>query len=217
MIRKVIVVGAGGFGRETLDVIEAHNAAEPGQVLEVLGVADDAPSEANLQRLAARDYKHLGRIREAFEAHPGAHAVVAIGSPRAREAIVVGLSDLGIPFASVRHPSAVIGTQFGVGAGHVICGGALVSTNVDLGNHVHLNPGVIIGHDTSLADYVSVNPGAVVSGECIIEEKVLVGASSVVLQGLRVGRESTVGAGACVTRNVAPATVNVGVPARVLE
>ena len=217
MTSTVIVVGAGGFGRETLDVIEAHNAACPEEALEVLGVADDAPSELNLQRLTARGYAYLGSSRQAFESHPHTAAIVAIGSPRARKAVAGSLAKHGVDFASVCHPSAIIGSQFQSGTGYVICGGALISTNVQLGDHVHLNPGVIVGHDSRLGDHVSVNPGAVISGECTVGDQVLVGASSVILQGLAVGQAATVGAAACVTKDVSPDTVNVGVPSRRLE
>ena len=216
MKTTVIVVGAGGFGRETLDVIEAHNRTNPDEKYEVLGVADDSPSEVNLERIRVRGYSYLGSSGAAFEAAPEASSIIAIGSPSARRAVATHLEERGVPTVSVRHPSAVVGSEFTSRAGAVICSGVEVSTNVRLGEYVHLNPGSIIGHDAVLGDFVSVNPGAVVSGECRVGEGVLVGAASVILQGLSIGANATVGAAACVTRDVSSATVSVGVPARVL-
>ena len=55
MTTPIVVVGAGGFGRETLDVVEAVNAAASQPAFEVLGVVDDAPSAENLVRLKSRE------------------------------------------------------------------------------------------------------------------------------------------------------------------
>ena len=54
----VVVVGAGGFGRETLDVIEAHNRVciRPEDCLNVMGIIDDNPSTINIDRLRRRHY-----------------------------------------------------------------------------------------------------------------------------------------------------------------
>lgn len=58
--RKVVVVGASGFGRETLDTLVAMQQA--GERLEIVGVLDDFPSEINLTRLRDRGVRYLGPI-----------------------------------------------------------------------------------------------------------------------------------------------------------
>lgn len=213
MAERIVVVGAGGFGRETLDVIEAMISA--GDALHLVGVIDSGPRQVDLGRLGERGIVYLGTEEEWL---PGASGderfVVAIGSPTVRESVVRRLTDAGLRAATLIHPRAVIGSQARIGDGVVITSGVQVSTNVTLGDHVHLNPGSIIGHDATLADFVSVNPGAIVSGNVVVETRTLLGAGSVVLQGLTVGAGATVGAAACVTRDVAPTRTVVGVPAR---
>lgn len=213
MTDDLVVIGAGGFGRETLDVIEAINAVAAEPVWRVLGVLDDGPAELQLERLRARGYAHLGSLDEA-DRHPDAHFVVAIGSPAARLRIAADAEARGLRAATLIHPAAVIGSQAVISAGTVICAGAQVSTNVHLGSHVHLNPGAIVGHDARLEDCASVNPGAIVSGEVRICSRALIGAGAVVLQGLTVGEGATVGASACVTRDIPPGATVKGVPAR---
>lgn len=209
----VVVIGASGFGRECLDVLEAMAAA--GSPLEVVGVVDDGPSDLNLERLAARGVSYLGMVEEwlANELLPRLY-VLGIGSPEVRRRLVVRLDEAGVqPFTAV-HPSATFGARVVLGEGVVVCAGVAVSTNVRLGQHVHLNPNATIGHDTLLEDFVSVNPGAVVSGEVTIGERALVGASATVLQGLVVGRGGVVGAGAVVTKAVPDGVVVTGIPGR---
>lgn len=213
MSRDVVVVGAGGFGRETLDVVEA--AIRAGVGFRLLGVVDSNPSDANLGRLRDRNVPYLGsedgwlnegRTRVAY--------LVGVGSTAARERVVRRFDGAGLDPISVIHPAAVVGTRSAIGAGTVICAGVQMSTNVTTGRHVHVNPGAIVGHDATLEDYVSVNPAAVVSGEVSVGRGALIGAGAVILQGLRVGAGAIVGAAACVVHDVGAGAVVKGVPAR---
>ena len=145
----------------------------------------------------------------------GAGVVIAVGAPVHRAALAARVDDDRA--VTLVHPGASIGSRTVIAAGSVVCAGALVSTNVRIGRHGHLNPGAIVGHDSILADVVSVNPGAVVSGDVRIDAQVLVGANAVVLQGLHIGEGTTIGAAACVTKDAPPRVTLVGVPARVHE
>lgn len=216
---KVVVIGAGGFGRETLDVVEAHNAAVRVQrnselAVQIIGVADDLPSDPNLKRLEERNYKYLGTTDELL-AESGAHRfILAVGDPKVKVVLDNKFVDAGWQALTAVHPAATVGTRCELGEGSIICSGAQISTNTRVGRHVHVNPNATIGHDTVLEDYVSVNPGAVISGEVTVQHRSLVGAASVILQGLNVGHSCIVGASACVVKDVAPMTTVVGIPAR---
>jgi sugar O-acyltransferase (sialic acid O-acetyltransferase NeuD family) len=208
---RVVVVGASGFGRECLDVLEAMAAA--GSPVEVVGVVDDAPSELNVERLAARDVAFLGTIEQWLTSRgSGDRYVLGIGSPQVRRRLVDRLEDAGVrPFTAV-HPTATFGARVVVGEGVVVCAGVTVSTNVRLGRYVHVNPHATIGHDAVLCDFVSLNPAAVVSGEVTLGAGTLVGAAATVLQNLVVGEGAVIGAASVVTKGVPAGVVVKGVP-----
>lgn len=209
-----MIVGAGGFGRETADVVDAVNAAAGDPVWRLLGVVDDAPSPGNLERLARRSLPYLGTTDELLSGGTRPHFLVGIGSPVVRRRLADRLEDAGLMAATVVHPAASIGSEVSIGAGTIICAGARVTTHIRLGRHVQLNPNATVGHDTTLGDFVSMNPASSVSGDCAIEDGVLIGVAGVVLNGLTIGAGAVLGGSACAVRDLAPGVVAVGVPAK---
>lgn len=211
MADRVVVIGASGFGRECLDVLEAMIAT--GADLEILGVVDDNPSGVNLDRVAARNMLYLGTRAEWLATSPtDVRYVLGVGDPTIRRALADELDASGLePFAAV-HPSATFGAHTLLAEGVVVCAGAAISNNVQLGRFVHVNPNATIGHDAILSDFVSINPAAIVSGEVVVEAEALIGAGATVLQGLVIGNNATVGAGSVVTKRVPPAVIVKGVP-----
>lgn len=214
MTVDVLVIGAGGFGRETLDVIAAVNSAAAGVQFTVLGVVDSSPRQADLQRLKDRGVSYLGTETDWLARGRATPYIIAIGNPGVRAEVAKRWRESPAAPISVVHPTAQIGSLTTLGPGSVICGGAQISTNVTLGSHVHVNPNATVGHDSLLDDFASINPGAIVSGEVHVCARVLVGAGATVLQGRRLGEGCTVGAAACVTKDVTAGQVVTGVPAR---
>lgn len=207
---RVVVVGASGFGRESLDVLEAMRVA--GTPLEILGVVDDAPAQICLDRLAGRGMEYLGKIDDWLSRSGESKFVLGIGSPQVRRRLVEKLEAAGLSAFTAVHPSTTIGSTPSIGEGSVICAGAAISSHVTLGRHVHINPNSTIGHDSTLADFVSINPAAVVSGHVTLGRGVLVGASATILQQCSVGENSIIGAAALVTKNVPRNVVVKGIP-----
>jgi sugar O-acyltransferase (sialic acid O-acetyltransferase NeuD family) len=203
----IVIVGAGGFGREVLDVIEAINAA--GGDLEFRGFLDDGPVDEQL--LARRGARLLGAsdaIREEDVAF-----VVAIGSGAARKSVVQRLMGGASAPAVLVHPAATVGGDNRVGPGCILTAGCRVTTNITLAPHVQLHVNSTVGHDSVLGDYVSIFPGATVSGNVTIGAGTTIGTGANILPGVTIGEGAFVGAGAVVTRDVDAGQTVVGSPA----
>jgi sugar O-acyltransferase (sialic acid O-acetyltransferase NeuD family) len=203
MAIRLVIVGAGGHGREVLDVVEACGG------FEVIGFVDDgSPDEA---ALADRGYRLLGDT-SALSELDGASILLGIGDARVRADVASRLSNAAAPTAV--HPLASVGTGCTIGAGTVVAAGARLTTNIRVGEHCYVGPNATVGHDTSLADFATLYPGAVVSGEVTIGRAATVGAAASVKQGLSIGPRAMVGMGAAATHDVPEGITVVGVPAR---
>ena len=111
-MRTIVVVGAGGFGREVLDVIDAVNAQASDPRWRVGGVVDDGISDSNLRLLEVRDVQHLGGTEAYLARAEPANYVIGIGSPTTRRAVADKFDHAGHQAATLVHPSATRG--FGV-------------------------------------------------------------------------------------------------------
>ena len=86
--------------------------------------------------------------------------VIGIGNGAVRRKIDRHATGLGLEAATLIHPRATLGRHLiQVGAGGVICAGVVLTTNIRLGRHVHLNLNVTVGHEAVIGDYVSIFPG----------------------------------------------------------
>lgn len=207
---RVVVIGASGFGRECLDVLEAMIFT--GSAIDVIGVVDDSPSVANLQRLTDRDVVYLGTVSDWLTDGATEQYVLGIGSPAARRRVVARLDGAGARSIPAIHPKATFGAKTALGEGLVVCAGTTISTNVRFGRHVHVNPNATIGHDADLGEFVSINPAAVISGEVVVEADSLVGAAATILQQLVIGQGAIIGAGSVVTKKIPAGAVVKGIP-----
>lgn len=206
----LVVVGAGGHGRETSNSALLQLAGS--RTHKLVGLLDDNPRPDIEKLVGELGLEILGTHRWLYS--NDALYTLGIGTPAVRKALDFELSSWGRRAWSVVHPGATIGKSNRIGEGVVMAQGAVVTTNVELGRHVHLNVNASISHDSTIGSYSTISPGAVVCGSCVLEEEVYVGANACVLPGVSIGRGAVVAAGACVVSDVDPGQTVIGVPAR---
>jgi sugar O-acyltransferase (sialic acid O-acetyltransferase NeuD family) len=213
-VERLAILGAGGHAREVFFLAQEISRAGPG--LEVVAfMVPSAVSGAKLlgcPLVSDSDAGQLGDIS----------FVTGMGQPalkrRAVEMIHESLPDAR--FATLVHPNTVAATDpvYGeqavkVDPGAVVTAGNIMTVNIRLGSHAHLNLDCTVGHDTVIEEFVTISPGVHISGNVCVEAGAFIGTGANLVEGVRIGRDAVVGAGACVIRDVDPGTTVVGVPA----
>jgi len=215
-MKQLLIIGAGGHGRETaqwVKDINRHRGAE----WELLGYLDDSPGTAGEVR---NGFPVLGGVQLLAEpAYAEAWLICAIGSSRIRQAVMERIEQdaPGRRYATLVHPTAVVGDENAIAPGTMICPQAVVTTNVTLGRHVIINYGCTIGHDTVIEAYATILPGCRLSGNVTIRTGVELGTGVAVIPSVEIGPRTKVGAGATVVRNLPGDCTAVGVPARPIK
>ncbi|HWS31464.1 MAG TPA: acetyltransferase [Actinoplanes sp.] len=206
-MRDLVIVGAGGFARET--------AAAAATGWRVLGFADDDPALIGTQRSGLPILGPVESVRDLDAA-----VVVCVGNPRnylARRRIV---ERLGLPverYATVLHPSVSIGTGSSVGAGSVLLAGTVLTADVTVGGHVAVMPHAVLTHDDLVSPYATIASGVRLGGSAVLAEGAYVGAGALVREGVTIGAWSLVGMGSVVLHDVPAHQVWAGNPARFLR
>lgn len=218
-MKKLYIVGCGGFGREVLWLAERINDAETARgndkIWEIAGFIDD---NSSIHGTRQDGYLVLGGCEELKACKEEVYAVIAIGSAKIKRAVAEKLADCKqIHFATLIDPSVIRSDRVQIGAGSILCAGTILTVGVTIGRHVILNLDCTLGHDAVLKDYVTVYPSANLSGNVWVGEGAELGTGMQVIQGKRIGAASIVGAGAVVVKDLPPRCTAVGNPARVIK
>jgi sugar O-acyltransferase (sialic acid O-acetyltransferase NeuD family) len=210
----LLLIGAGGFARETLELVAAVNRVATRW--DVLGLLDDDP---RLHGARVGGVPVLGPATAAGE-HPNARVVACVASPAdplRRLRLVDRLALAPERWATLVHPAAVIPDSASIGPGCVLHAGTVLTADVLLGAHVAVMPAVVLTHDDVVGDGVTFGAGVRVAGAVTIERGAYLGAGALVREHVVVGSGAVVGMGAVVTRSVPAGETWAGVPARRLR
>ena len=206
-MHDIIIVGAGGCGREVANWIEDINKEEP--TWNILGFIDD--NLTALDGFACR-YDILGRICE-HDVDPSIYYAMGIASPGAKKAVAENLMAKGANFAQIIHPSTRIYTESPLGKGIVTYPNSKIGTGTKVGDFVTLQS-TIIGHDVKIGNYVTVSSSCGVTGGVQLKDGCFLGDHAAIAVGLTIGENAYVGIGSVVIRDVKPDTKVFGNPAR---
>jgi sugar O-acyltransferase (sialic acid O-acetyltransferase NeuD family) len=208
---RLLIIGAGGFGREVLawarDVAAAAGAQAPWTIAGFL--------DANPRALDGLDVG-VPIIGDARAYLPAAddRLICAIGDPSIKLRVCRELEARGARFATIIHPSALIGPHCTIGAGTIFCPRSVCTCDATIGKHVAVNILASIGHDAVVGDGCTLNGHSDVTGHAELGEGVFLGSHAVVMPGGKVGDYARIGAGSVVLRKAPPQTSVMGVPAK---
>jgi len=209
---RTVIVGAraDGSAKVLLDIIRCEGRHQ------VVGFLDDdeARHGAVLEGLPVMGgSERFPRLRD-----DGIRGVAfALGSNRARHALLDRARQAGLEPVTAIHPRAIVAADVRIGAGVWMAAGAIVNPGSTIGDGAVVNTGATIDHDCAIGDYANISPGCHLSGRTRVGRYAFLGTGVVTLPDAEIGDDAVVGAGAVVLKTVDRGCTVVGVPARLVR
>ena len=206
-MNRIIIVGAGGFGREVYGYAEDCIAA--GAPWQMGGFLDDNPGA-----LEGLDYPHgiLGRIAD-YAPQPDDRFILGLGLTKAKKNAAEMLSARGAVFETLVHPTAIVGRNVRMGKGCILCPYASVTCDAVLGDFVTFNLYSNCGHDSVVGSWTTLSAHCNITGRCQVGEGVFFASGARMIPSAKVGDWATVGINSCVVMNIKPGISAFGNPA----
>ena len=148
-MNKLVILGAGGFGRTVADV-----ARQLGRYAEVCHL-DDKPGEGVVGPLAGFE-EHISEGTEFF---------VAFGNNALRLEWLKRIEEVGGRLATLVHPTAYVSPEASVEPGSIVMPMAVVNTSVRVERGCIINCGCIIDHGCIIEEGCHICLGAIVKAE----------------------------------------------------
>jgi sugar O-acyltransferase (sialic acid O-acetyltransferase NeuD family) len=210
-MRDLLLIGAGGLGREAAEAVRALNAVSA--TWNLRGFLDDARAKHGQMIGPASVLDATGAIDQ----YPDAAVLLCPVRPDnylSRQFLAERLQLDDERYATVVHPSATVGTTCKIGLGSLLLAHVDLTADVVIGRHVIVMPQVVVSHDSWVDDWATLASGVRLSGSCRVEQGAYLGTGSCLREGVVIGERAMVGMGSVVTRDVPAGRLWFGVPAR---
>jgi sugar O-acyltransferase (sialic acid O-acetyltransferase NeuD family) len=203
---RLILAGGGGFGRELASW--ADHSAAAGRLPSVSGFIDDRPDA-----MAGHDTPWLGGFGD-YRVRAGDRFLIGVGNPLTKIRMVESLRERGGQFASLIHPTAVLGRNHHHGEGVVMAPYSMNTADTQMGEFVTILSFSGLGHDASVGPFSTISSHVDLMGGVNIGARVLVGSGARVMPNVKVGDDARIGAAALVMRSVKPGVTVYAAPAK---
>lgn len=196
---KRAIIGAGGFARE---------------VASCMGGIENIPFFVHDKFVNSLENKNLNVLGLSNFDPNEFEVIVAIGNPIDRKNVVDSLPESARFFTYVHPTAQILSKDVQIGVGSIVCANCILTTNIVIGSHSHLNLSTTVGHDTTIGDYFTSAPGVHVSGNNKIKNFVYMGTNSCTKQHITIASDVTIGMNAGVTSSIIESGTYIGTPAR---
>lgn len=198
-MKRIVIVGGGGFGRELYGYIKGDLSAGRLKGYALAGVLDDNP-DCELA-VKSQELAYLGALAS-FEPQGNEVLVIAIGKASIRRNIFDQIKRRGISLFTYVHSSAQVMPDVTLGEGAVVCPNSIINVGAKLGDNVAVNVFCSIGHGASIGHHAVLSPYSALSGDSKLGVCGFMGTRATLFPGVVMGAGCIVDAHSAVRQSV---------------
>ena len=207
-MKKLLIIGAGGCGREALQWAKDINNKTPRW--NIKGFIDDDLTVLSGLRC---EFEILSTIND-YSITPNDEFICCIGNSNIRESVIKRMKDNGAKFTNLIHPTAIVAESSKIGEAVILYPFSLVSDNAEIGDGCIINMYSSIAHDSVLDRYCTISAHCDVTGMCKLGKRVFMGSTANMVPGVHIGDDVFICAGSTVMSNIKNQSKIFGTPAR---
>ena len=210
-MKNLIIIGAGGMGREIYDLSTQCHGYNKEYVIK--GFLDDWNEALN----GYDGYPPvIGKVSD-YVVKPEDIFVCSFGDVELKKNCIELILDKGGDFLTLIHPTASIGCNTKIGTGCIVLMNAYIGADCIIEDFVLVQIAAVVGHDVKVGKYSRLDCNTLCVGGTEIKEEVRIHTSAVINHRVVVGRKAQVGACSFVIRKVKEGTTVFGNPAKKIK
>jgi len=215
-----VVLGASGFAKELEWLIEDLYQSDNNIDYRVdFFVVEDSSSKAG-GLISNKPIITESELIKKIHSKNIIRLFIGVGNPKLKSKLVSKFSFENIEYPSVVHPSVQMdfrANKVKIGIGTIICAGTVLTTDIKLGDFVHINLNCTIGHDVVIKKYSTLSPNVNIAGNVNIRKFNFIGLGSNIIEKINIIDDIIIGGGAVVVKDINEPGVYVGVPANKIK
>ncbi len=191
-MRRVILVGGGGFGTE----LAGYLISDRNTTIHLEGYIDDIKTAPLLGRIEC-----LGSVLE-HQVRPDCEYLISIGSPFSRKRLYNELKSKGANFFTYIHHSVYVAPNATIADGCIICPGSIVNAGARLSQNVCVNVQCSVGHDTLIGPHSVLSPYSAINGHASLGELGFMATRATIFPKVTVGDNVIIDSHSCAKMDV---------------
>lgn len=208
-MEKIVIFGAGGFGREVAFLIKQINQ-KSGKKWDLIGFIDD---NAEILGTLVNGIPVIGNGQYLIDHKENLSVIIALCHKGKDTIIKTLLNNKYLSFPNILWPDLIFDDTNMLGVGNIICHGAYMTCNIEIGNFNIFNGCTGLGHDVKIGDYNLFGPNSFIAGEVKIGDSNIFTMNVSVLQQKKIGNGNTINLNSVIIRNIDDNGTYFGVPA----
>lgn len=209
-MNKLVIIGAGGFGREILDTLNYINKKE--KAYQIIGFVDNDNSIPQGETFNGIEF--LGND-DVLDTYAHVSIVIAIADPHVRKKYYDRYKHK-FDFPIIIHPTAIVSEYAKIGAGSIVQAFCIIAANSTIGICVAINARSGVGHDAEVGDFTSIQSFCDITGNNKIGALCFLGTGVKIIPKLFIANESYLCAGAVVFKDILTKSKVLGNPGKVI-